>query len=280
MILVADSGSTKTDWAILSNKPTCFTKTSGFNPMFHNTEFIAKHINKNKDLASISKHITQIYYYGAGCSSSDRINIISSALKVNFPHANLTITHDIEGAAKASCGKQAGISCILGTGSNCVYFDGQKTFHYTKSLGYILGDEGSGAYLGKKIVADFINKKLPPVISNHLKKEYKLNIDGVFKAVYNSEHPMQYLANFSKALSSFKEEEYTQELLYLSFNSFINTHVLAIPKAKQNPIHFVGSIALHFKKELQNALKKNELSIGNIIQKPIEPLAHYHKNEI
>ncbi len=276
MILIADSGSTKTDWAIIEGESHSITQTLGFNPMLQSSDFIKNEIGENQALQDIAGHITTIYYYGASCSSDERIKKVKDALKANFTNAvQIEIHHDIDAAVYATCENKAGVSCILGTGSNCVFYNGKTIQSFTSALGYILGDEASGAYFGIQLAKDFINQKMPQAMHHHF-RELGFEKNQIFKAVYEKENPNRFLASLTKKVANFKDLEYTQNLLYKGFEDFIHTHVLAIESAAQYPIHFVGSIAFHFKDILEKALKANGLTLGNIVTKPIENLIKHH----
>ena len=279
MILVADSGSTKTSWA--STDGSFFTDTPGFNPFFYTTKQIEDELGKNPHLLEISSQINKVFFYGAGCSHPSRNTIVARALEKVFSNATIHVDHDLLGCVRATCNDQPGICAILGTGSNCVFFDGKETQTFSHALGYILGDEGSGAYLGKQFLADYINASVPEPLNTHLKK-MNMTKEGVLNAVYYQPNPNRYLASFAKVLGQNKKEEYVQNLVIGAFKVFIEKHILLIPGAKYFPVHFVGSIAHHFKKELEKCLSEYGLKQGVVIQDPIQNLVQYHlrKHEV
>lgn len=277
MILIADSGSTKTDWlAIQTNTKESFPfETIGFNPMIQKTEFIKEQIGINTGLVQLANLVQKIFFFGAGCSSIGNNNKVLEALKFHFPKATIQVDHDMNGAVIALCQGKPGIACILGTGSNSVLFDGENQIKEVPSLGYVLGDEASGAYFGKKLVSDFLYKKLPAEIHQYFAIELGLNADILLPKIYGEPNPNRYLASFATVLSKFRETDYVQQLLETGFNEFFNIHVLCFKNYKQFPIHFVGTLALNFKEEIERVAKKHDAQIGVFVQKPIQALANY-----
>ena len=196
MILIAESGSTKTDWVLIdeSNKKRYF-KTIGFNPFFHTTDFIISTISLNKDLIAFSKAITKLYFYGAGCSSEKMNNVVLSALKSLFPNAYSTVDHDLKACALATYEGVPSISCILGTGSNSCFFDGKTIREEVPAIAYVLGDEGSGAFYGKQLLKDYLYNRLPIEIKNDLETKLEISKEKIFDNVYMKPHANVYLAS-------------------------------------------------------------------------------------
>lgn len=276
MILIADSGSTKTDWAIIPSHSECiYTQTTGFNPMFHNTPFIVEQIGLNPKLMEFSKHIKKVLFYGAGCSHPSRNQIIADGLTQLFPNALIEVDHDIAGAVYATCGNLPGISSIIGTGANCVYFDGQSIHHHTDALGHILGDEASGSYIGKRIARDFLYHALPLEVSEHFEKNQHFNKEEILDNVYKKPNANKYLASIAKPILEIKTHPYIQQILIEGFETFVHLHIKKIPLHNQLPLHFVGSIAFLYQEELKQVLFKQNLKHGLIIQRPIESLVDY-----
>ena len=186
MILIADSGSTKTDWALIKGDKTKIYNTIGLNPFFKSSKEIKKEIKKLVDQFNFEK-IEEVYFYGAGCSSEKNNKIVQKALNKSFPNATINVDHDLLGAARASCGKEKGICAILGTGSNSCLYDGEKIIDNKKALGFILGDEGSGAFMGKQLVQDFLNKELPKSVEYKFVEFSEYNKDAVhYEAEWHS----------------------------------------------------------------------------------------------
>ena len=278
MILVADSGSTKCDWKLgdSSNPEILLTHTMGFNPFYHNTDFIKKEISKNAELLEFRNEVTELYYFGAGCSSAARNLLVEEALRDIFVHAKIQVSHDVSASAIATCGAEEGISCILGTGSNSTFFDGKSTFRQmVPALGYILGDEGSGSYLGKRLLSDFLYKRLPTELHAFLKDEMALNKELIFEKTY-AEHANVYLASFAKVLSDFKTLDYVQNLVRKGFREFIEIHLLTYPELKKVKVHFICSVAYYFQEELKEVCADYEIEVSKVIKQPIHDLmSHY-----
>jgi N-acetylglucosamine kinase-like BadF-type ATPase len=282
MILIADSGSTKCDWILTNSqgeKLNSFS-TMGFNPMFHSSEVIASEIKKNGGLVAKANEIKTIYYYGSGNSSEHYNSIVKEGLKTVFANAQFHIHHDVMASAYATYTGEPCISCILGTGSNSFYFDGENLSQVKPALGYILGDEGSGTYFGKQLLQDYLYKKLPAEPEKDLEQEYTINKAIIFDRLYSQPHANVYLASFGPFIAKHRKHPYFEELLQKGFINFIKEHVLAYENAKQVPVHFVGSMAYYFQEELQQAAKTCGITIGNIIQKPIDSLLEYHKKYV
>ncbi len=277
MYLIADSGSTKCDWMLLKdNNQTELFSTMGFNPFFHNETIISNAIINNKDLAQYADKVELIFLYSAGCSSKELKQIVERGLKLVFSKAHIYVDHDLVGAAFSTYSGTPGITCILGTGSNSCFFDGDIVSEEVPALGYILGDEGSGSYFGKKLLADYLYKKLPQEIHTVLQNDFKLSKKEIFESVYMKPHANVYLASFMKIFSSFKELPYVKETVAKGMAHFLQNHVCCFPNYKKVPVHFIGSIAYHFESILHQEAEKLDIQVGNIIKKPIDGLVSYH----
>lgn len=282
MILIADSGSTKCDWIAIDNKGNNLFKTitMGFNPYFHSQATISTAIKQNTELHEAAEKVTQIFYYGAGCSSETLNRVVQLALKLSFPNAQILVDHDLLGAAYAAYSGQPNITCILGTGSNSCFFDGKTLTEAVPALGFILGDEGSGSYFGKKLIAAFMYKQLPPEVHADFKEKYDLNMTEVVTNVYTKPHANVYLASFVRFISGYKEVPFFKEMLHNGMKEFLRTHVLCYPQAQEIPINFIGSVAFHFQDAIFSAAKELNLSIGEIIQRPADKLVEYHNKYV
>lgn len=281
MILVADSGSTKADWALLQGSavPVIY-HTAGINPTFHDEEFILQTLSGESELRKMAKLIRKVHFFGAGCSSDERCELVKRALQKFFPEAEVEVEHDVMAAVLATCGDHPGIACIIGTGSNACFFDGTKIEHNNYGLGHILGDEASGSYLGKKLVTLFLYHLMPDDLARSFEKKYHLTRDELIVNVYNRPGANVYLASFAAFLSEHKEHPWIVDLIREGFETFINLYVVNTEGYKKLPVHFVGSIAYHYSNILKDVLKKKKLIAGKIIQKPIEELAaYYHVKE-
>lgn len=280
MILVADSGSTKCDWALLRSEAIELTSTQGFNPRFHDREFIVKELKKSARLIEHAHDVTSLYYYGAGCRSSASKNHIKNALNKVFCNAEISVDHDLTASIRATCGNEPGIGCILGTGSNLGYFDGKELHTKESGLGFILGDEGSGTFFGKQLLADFLLGHLPESVHNDLIQTHGLNRESIMTAVYMRPHVNVYLSQFMPVLGRHKDLAYVRSLLIGGFKHFFDVNVKRFDASNKVPIHFVGSVAYHFKDLLEIACKQEGLTLGKVIKKPIENLVDYHKSTL
>lgn len=281
MILIADSGSTKCDWIFTDGLTQRLSfHTMGFNPFFHNTELIESEIRKNEELLATASKVEHIYFYGAGASHPSRNSIVEKALRAVFTKANVVVDHDLIGAVYATCGDEPGISCILGTGSNSCYFDGNKIHEAVPALGYILGDEAGGAFYGKELLRMFLYHELPEKINNGLIERFNLNKEDVFEAIYNNPNPNVYLASFMRFLSDNRDDKWVRDLIYNGFSKFINIHIWKYETHKDVPIHFVGSVAHHFSDLLKEACKIHRLKVGIITSEPVVNLVEYHLRKL
>lgn len=282
MIAIVDSGSTKGDWVIVNNQGLEYIRTTtiGLNPYFINSKKVIQEIQKNNVLNKLSKKLTKIFFYGAGCSTIENNKIIENGLKIAFPNSKYYIKHDLLAAAYACYNKNPIIVCILGTGSNSCFFDGKIIREETPSLSFILGDEGSGSSLGKKLIKYFFLKKMPKKIHINFKQEFNLTDKKLNKNIYNNPFANTYLASFSKFILLHKQEPFIQKIIYDSLNEFIENQILIYPETGYVKLNFVGSIAYYYKDILNSVTSKYHLKIGQIIRKPINNLVNYHINKI
>ncbi|MGB1037119.1 MAG: hypothetical protein ACPGYY_00595 [Bacteroidia bacterium] len=274
MILVADSGSTKCDWILIDGDQNQHkTHTMGFNPFFHSSALVADKLMENE----LRHEVSEIYFYGAGCSSDERNHIINIGLKNVFTNASIIkVDHDLTGAAIASCQGEEGIACIIGTGSNSCYFDGKNVHEEVPALGYILGDEGSGSYFGKIMLSEWLYNRMPPQLAEAFQKEYNLSKEGIFEAVHHKPNPNVYLASFMRFASANLDHTYFKEMIYEGMAKFINIHVWCYDNFREVPVNFVGSIAYYFRDVLEEVARNHRFTVGKIERRPIEPLAAYH----
>lgn len=280
MILVADSGSTKCDWILVGDNSIRYnTHTIGFNPFFHSSDLVFETLLNNELFLKHRLNVSEVYFYGAGCSYPARNEIIANGLKRVFSNAeSVIVDHDLKGAAYATSNGGVGITCIIGTGSNSCHFDGKDLTEAIPALGYILGDEGSGSYFGKILLSEWLYKRMPKELASEFELEYKLSKEGIFDAVHHKPDPNVYLASFSKFINKYIDHPYFKEMVFQGLDKFINIHVLCYNDCKKVPVHFVGSIAYYFKDILQEVAIKHGITLGNIEKRPIEALAAYHIN--
>jgi N-acetylglucosamine kinase-like BadF-type ATPase len=277
MLLVADSGSTKCDW-ILVKDDKVFKRfsTMGFNPYFHNEAVISGSLRRKHVLAPFLDQVKSTYFYGAGCSSDELRAVIERALYSILPNSRVIVDHDLVAAAYSTYSGTPGIACILGTGSNSCYFDGSEIIEAVPALAYILGDEGSGAYYGKKLLADFLYKRLPKHIHDGLIEEYALDKDTVMENVYMKPHANVYLASFMRFVWNYREDAYVTDMVHAGMKTFLETHVCCYDQYREVPTHLVGSIAHHFRPQLDEAAAALGVQIGTVDKKPINGLVRWH----
>lgn len=277
MILIADSGSTKTDWMLVEKDGTqTLVNTIGFNPVFDDTPHIVNELSKKLLPKIPASQVEKVYYYGAGCWDMKRKKRVSNALLMLFPKAEAMVQHDLLAAARATCGVEPGIACILGTGSNSCLYDGKDVIDNVTNLGYLIGDEGSGSFLGKMLIRAYFYCELPKELVDEFEETYPGGKSEVLDKVYGGETPNVYLASLTKFLSKHQDHFYIQKLVGEGFAIFIDRHVRKYANHTGLPVHFVGSIAFYFKNILEIILNERSMSLGNIIRKPIDLLVEFH----
>ena len=282
MILIADGGSTKADWiALNTNKEEAFrVRTLGLNPAIVPHEELSNRIVNMFQLMHIKDEVTEIHFYGAGCGTPKPIEILKSILESIFVNAKIFIAEDMLAAVYAASGKEPALVCILGTGSNSCYYNGEQMEMMTASLGYILMDEASGNYFGKKVIVDYYYQKMPKKIAEKFRNEFDLDADHIKKNLYRAPNPNMYLATFAKFMFEFKEEKYIKKIIKKGFQEFFKYRILPYNKTAETPIYFIGSIAFYFRDILEKIAQKNNLVITDVIQRPIDNLLAYHKDNI
>ncbi len=276
MILIADSGGTKTDWRLLHKDATISQfKSSGFNPYLHKKE-VLEQILENEILPQISSPIQEVYFYGAGISSENNIHTTTQTIKSKIPGAAIQVSNDLLAAARALCLDQPGITCILGTGANSCLYDGKEIIQNAVSLGYILGDEGSGADLGKTFVAAWLREEAPEKIAARFNKRFELDRDIILSKVYQEPAPSAYLASFGKFIFQQLDDPWIYKMGYDRFNLFFEKNVMKYPEPEKHMIHFTGSIAFYFGNLIRQVAQDKGLRVGNILESPIAGLTLYH----
>jgi N-acetylglucosamine kinase-like BadF-type ATPase len=276
MLLIAESGSSKTQWRIVDKETCIAAETRGINPFFVSEAFVLEELN-DSELIQYKKEIEKIIFYGSGCSHEDRNNYLKSIFQEFFTEAKeIIVDHDMLAACIALFGHESGIACIIGTGSNSCVYDGKQITKNIPALGYVLGDEASGAYLGKELLKHYIYKTLPPEIQNYIWETYRLDKEDIFEAVYKQPLPNRYLSSFAPIASQYRQHGFIQELLNRGLNEFVQYHIACYPEAKQYPIGFVGSIAAVFQEELSSALKSHDLYIHKVDKSPIDALVAFY----
>ncbi len=282
MILIADSGSTKTDWVLVnSNKEVIFkTTTKGLNPTVFSDSDLYTTITSISNLNNYTNKIDEVFVYSAGCGTDRPKKKLFILLEEIFSNAKITVHEDIFAAAYAVSNNKEGIVSILGTGSNCCYFDGSsKIVSKIPSLGYLLMDDASGNYFGRILLRDFFYKKMPKNLSDLFIEEFNLFPDDVKLNLYQKTQPNAYLAKYASFLIKHKNELYCSQIINKGFSDFIENQLTQYERVYDLPIHFVGSISFLLQEELKIALKSFRLNSGNFIQKPIDNLVSHHLNK-
>lgn len=278
MILIADSGSTKTAWCLLNgNQRVKDITTKGINPFYQTEEEIEAELKNTlcQEIGGENK-INSVYFYGAGCADSQINNKLAKTLQQVLKSDKAEVSSDMLGAARGIFKHQKGIACIMGTGSNSAYYDGNEIVKSIPAGGFIIGDEGSGAVLGKTLIADYIKNQMPENILAEFKKFYNGTYLDVVNHVYKQPFPNRWLANFTKFMYEKREDDYIHNMIVNSFTLFFNRNIKQFDSWKDTEVGFVGSIAYYFEKELKEAAQKCEITVSEIYQNPIEGLIEYH----
>ncbi len=277
MFLIADSGSSKADWILsrADGSTEIQFRTSGINPFFLSEKDIIKLLNRTPEIQPYLTQVKEVYFFGAGCSSPDSREIISNALSKIFLKAFINVESDLHAAVYATCGNSSGLCCILGTGSNITYSDSKEIEPGKHGLGYILGDEGSGTYFGRKLLTAYLYGTLPDKLHQAFKKAYNLEKTEVIKQVYENPSPNFYLASFAKFMGEFEAEAYIKDLLRTGFNLFIESNIKSFSGYTNLTCHFIGSIAFHFQDVLRESCLENRITTGKILKHPIEELSRF-----
>lgn len=279
MILIADSGSTKVDWRVVSEDGSVKSVyTEGINPVFVSRDYIVN-VLRTKLRPEIKGGIKDIFFYGAGVLSADLSNVLNEAFAEVFPGAKAHSASDILAAARSVCGHSVGIACIMGTGANSCFYDGERVVKNVKAGGFILGDEASGGVLGRKLVSDYIKGLLPAEIEAEFTKRYQLDYMKIVDMVYKQALPSRFLASFSPFLSEFRNHPHINHLLRSSFDEFFKRNVHQYDYQNYE-VNLVGSIAYYYQEIIKEVAAENQIKLGKILKSPIDGLVEYHKNII
>jgi len=279
MLLLADSGSTKTEWRTIGpDGQIGQAKTVGFNPYYEDTNRITQELRTTLLPQLRAEAVQNIYFYGAGCNSPTACRIVETALQAVFPNARtVEVGSDMLGAARAVCHRQPGIACILGTGSNACLYDGRVITQTGLSLGFWLGDEGSGGYLGKALVVRYLRGELAPDLLEKFSRRYPaVERLTVLDHAYKQPFPNRYFASFSKFLFDNRSHPQVYQLVYDAFALFMDTYVRKFPDHEQLPVHFVGSVAFYYSDILRQVANDKGIALRHILENPISGLTLYH----
>ncbi len=275
--LIADSGSTKAEWCLIDGKKKKTFYTQGLSPYFLSTEQIQKILEQELKTKMKQVEPDEVFFYGTGCSNPNNVILVKKAIQKVFKKAKISVNHDLMGAAKALCGKEKGIACILGTGSNSCFYNGKKIIKNSPGLGYVLGDEGSGAYLGKKVIQYFLYNTFDEDLMDRFKAKFNTNNNEILEAVYKKPLPNRYLANFTIFLAENRGHYMVENIIEDGFNDFFFNHIYKYRESWTLPINFIGSVAFGFKDVLKEMCSSYELQLGTVLKKPMDGLIKYHK---
>lgn len=282
MIVIADGGSTKCDWILLDEKGEVVmkTRTKGLNPAVFKPHVLKERLEANDDLKANINMIQRVDFFGAGCGTPTPKGILKEILEAFFNASEVRVEEDMMAAAFAAT-VEPGIVCILGTGSNSCFFDGKNVRMEVESLGYVLMDEASGNYFGKRLIRDYYYKTMGEDMSREFENRFDLNADTIKKNVYKEENPNTYLASFAEFIFTAEERNgYFYKLIYEGMEKFIERRVMCYKEAQSVPIHFIGSIAFFSEDIIRDVAKRYHLNIGNIIRRPIDGLIHHYRNNV
>lgn len=278
MIIIADGGSTKTNWCLLNDAgQKIYFNTEGYNPFFSNTEYIIQSLKDGLPTDLELDKITEVNYYGAGCDTDVMAQIVVKAMETVFKSAKIFVGHDLLAAARALLGTKPGFAAILGTGTNTCIYDGKGVAFNINSLAFILGDEGSGCHIGKKLLIDYVRGYMPLVVRERFWETYKLTPNDVIDAVYYKPLPNRFCASFSRFVyDNNVHAEYSRNIVYTAFNDFFENLVSHYPKYKEYTFNCIGSVGYNFRNVLEEVAAKYEMEIGKIMRSPIDDLVQFH----
>ena len=275
-ILIADSGSTKCEWCLLNNGKKKIIYTQGISPYFLSEQQIESLLKKELLPKLKQADIDCVYYYGTGLASKENVRMLKKVLRKVFLHAKIEATEDMTAAARALCGKQKGIACILGTGSNSCYFNGRKIVDGIPGLGYVLGDEGSGAYLGKKVLQYYLYNTFDEELRYRFDAKYVTNRSEILENIYKKPLPNRYLASFTIFLAENRGHYMIENIIEDGLNDFFFQHLCKYRESWKLPIHFVGGVAYGFRDVVRELCGTYEFELGSILQKPMDGLIKFH----
>jgi N-acetylglucosamine kinase-like BadF-type ATPase len=275
-ILIADSGATKTEWCLKSKEGITKISTEGLNPYYHTTSSIQNVVMNSLKPKVSSEEVEQIHFYGAGCDSKEKKQIVYDALENRFKKADIHVFHDLLGAARACFFNDAGIACILGTGSNSCLYDGEKIVKHIPSLAFILGDEGSAGYFGKKLINSYFRYEVPDELVEDLEDKYDMSLEYITKGLYDNPQKSRFIASYGAFLGEHADHPFIKEMLHEGFENFITRIVMKYPDAEKYEVRFIGSVASAHQEMIKEILKENGMKPGLFVQKPMSRLVEFH----
>lgn len=274
-ILIADSGATKTEWCFTTGNDVKIVHTEGLNPYYHTTASIKSVIEKDL-FPRLDGHVDELFFYGAGCDSEEKNKIVRKALTESFSNMELHLYHDLLGAARACFFNEPGIACILGTGSNSCLYDGTDIIEHIPSLAFILGDEGSAGYFGKKLINKYFRYEIPDDLKEDLEQNYNMSLDYISQGLYDGSQKSRFIASYGSFLGKHADHPFIREMLYEGFNNFISRIVLKYTNATDYEVRFIGSVAFAHREMIKKILRKYDLKPGAFIRNPMERLVKFH----
>ena len=275
--LIADSGATKAEWCLLKGNGTKTFFTQGISPYFLDSEKIQQVLHTELKPFLKKIEVDEIFYYGTGCANPANAKMVKGAIEKVFPEAKVKVTHDLMGIARASCGNTKGVACILGTGSNSCYYNGRNIEKISPGLGYVLGDEGSGAYLGRKVLQYFLYNTFDEDLRARFDAKYVTTKHEILENVYKQPLANRYLASFALFLAENRGHYMIENIIEDGLNDFFFTHICKFRESWTLPIHFVGGVAYGFRDVVQELCRTYEFEEGKILQKPMDGLVEYHR---
>jgi N-acetylglucosamine kinase-like BadF-type ATPase len=279
-ILIADSGSTKTDWRFIDeNREILSFRSEGYNPYLISGEEMEESLRREVFTQLGNRIPSELFFYGAGCGADEKKAIVKNALAGIFPNVKIEVNHDLLAAARALCGKEKGIAAILGTGSNSCTFDGKTILENRPSLGYVLGDEGSGAAMGKELLRKFFYDDMDPFLKENFVKRFNLSQSEILDTIYKKPLPNRYLASFAKFIFQNIDNQQCAEIVIENFRAFFKHHILRYPQAHEWPLHVTGSVGFYFSNILRRVAEEQEVRLGRVIETPISGLVNFHIGE-
>jgi glucosamine kinase len=280
MILIADSGGSKIDWRLLTSDGTIVqANTPGFNPYYQPIDDLTNNF-REVIMPKVSDGINKIFFYGAGVSSEKNQLTIKKAFLQFYPEAEIEIGWDLLAAARALCGREPGIACIMGTGSNSCLYDGERIVGNVANLGWILADEGSGANIGRKFLVDYLREVMPQNLRAQFHQRFPLTREEFLERIYQQERPSAFLASFTKFIFQHLKEPYCYKLVYSSFAEFYENNVMKYENFRNLKVHFTGSIAFYFSDILRQVANDKGITVKNILEGPIAGLTLYHQKDL
>ena len=275
-ILIADSGSTKTEWVLVNQEGQEFFKSDGLNPYFRTHGQLSEAIKNGVKNSLKNTQVDEIFFYGSGSGNESRKAILQNAIRENFPESEIHIESDMLGAAIACFGKKEGVACIMGTGSNSCVYDGEKIVKSIPSLGFVFGDEGSGGYFGKRILNAYYYKTMPEDLRNALEETSDMSLESVLHKIYEEPQANRFVASFSKILGDYRDHPFIKNMVRKGFEAFADKQLGYFEESKEKEIGFVGSIASVYQEILEEVLSERGMNLSIVVRKPLDRLVDFH----